>query len=117
MSVLFECISFISIAQSPNITVVEHPLSLLVPVNETAIFSCTAHAQCVYSFKGEWVINEIFESPLSERSTNQSLLTLYRILDTSEFQNATEVRCLFKCNGLRIDSETATLLFIYGKLL
>ena len=99
----------------------EHPSSLLVPVNATvtAGFSCTA--QCASSpceLVGQWIINNRFASRCHGR--DQLILTL--MLNTSEVRNSSKIRCYFEFNGISStgeheDSESANLVLMDGELL
>ena len=89
-------------------------MSLLVPANATAaVFSCTALAQCPSYFRGKWILDDMIEQKVSNHTQE---LTLFRMLNTSEIQNISYVRCSFECNGQHNDSAVATLLLLHGKL-
>ena len=101
-----------------QITIVEHPSSLLVPVNETAVFSCTAHVQCNFPpcrLRGKSIVNKSIFS----RSQGDNELTLnWRINNSNIMRNTSEVRCHFSYgNRDSEESKTAFLKWIDGELL
>ena len=107
------------------ITVVEHPSSLLVPVNEIAVFSCTAHVQCspspCYSVvRGQWIVDNTFigRSIISRYGANELTLN-WRINNSNIMCNTSEVRCHFSysANTYSKESNTAVLKWIDGELL
>ena len=97
----------------------EHPSSLLVPVNAMAVFSCTA--RCTPSpceLAGQWIVNHMFMP--SQYKYNELTMTL--MLNTSEVHNSSEVRCYFDINIIpasveHMDSYTATLIIMDSELL
>ena len=96
----------------------EHPSSLVVPVNATAVFSCTAY--CTPSscqLIGQWFINDTFIST----HHNHDNLSMSLMLNTSNANNSSKVRCYFDLNvipssGEHEDSEIATLILMDGEL-
>lgn len=101
--------------QHDQITVIEHPASVLVPVNAKAVFSCTA--QCTpqpCTLTGEEVVNDDFISSIVH--CNQNELTLNLTIYNSEFSDTARVRCYFSNNFIHNDSDTATLEWIDGEL-
>ena len=96
----------------------EHPSSLVVPVNATAVFSCTARctpSQC--ELKGQWFINDTF-GPMYYSHSN---LSMSLMLNTSNDRNNSKIRCNFDHNvvpssGEHVDSEAATLILMDGEL-
>ena len=122
--VWFVIFSFINVAQPLNtiITIVEHPSSLLVPVDAMAVFSCTA--RCTPSpceLVGQWIVNGMFTiKPMKYYNYNELSMTL--MLNTSEVHNSSKVRCLFDINIIadsveHVDSYTATLIIMDSELL
>ena len=103
-------------------TIVEHPSSLVVPVNEIAVFSCTARctpSQCDSQLEGRWFINDTF-GPMYYGGNN---LSMSLMLNTSNARNNSKVRCNFGLNEIQhsgelkhVDSEAATLIFMDGEL-
>ena len=112
------------VANSQNITIVEHPSSLLIPVNTTAIFSCTAHVQCTSqscTLTGHWIVNGNFYSSNTDRNDMVDKITLSLTLNVSEAQahNNSNIHCQFDVvgnTGLENSAE-ATLLVIGGEIL
>ena len=101
------------------VTIVEHPSSLLVPVNETAIFSCTAHVQCSSPpchLRGQWIVDYNFISS-SHNEFGNNELTLYLRIINSNSRNTSKVRCHFSDGSVSKDSNTAVLKWIDGELL
>jgi hypothetical protein len=102
-----------------DITIVEHPSSLVAPVNATAVFSCTA--RCTPSsceLEGRWIINDMFAA---RRSYNRDSLTLTLMLNTSVVGNSSKIRCFFDLNVIPLsdeheDSENATLILMDGEI-
>lgn len=97
--------------QCRDITVVEHPSSVLVPVNATAAFSCAA--QCTpqpCTIAGQWIISGKFKSIIS----HQNEVILYW---TTDIHKNASLRCRFHYFRLNEESKSATLVWIDGKLL
>ena len=103
------------IAQHDMITVIEHPVSLLVPLNATAEFSCSA--QCTprpCTFTGQWLANNSFHPLVVDRDQNE--LTLYLKINNLEFRNDVSLQCFFEYNDIHNGSGIATLEWIDGEL-
>ena len=115
-----------------QINIEEHPLSLLIPVNETAFFSCKAHCarKCNIIY---WVINAThaydnykqeqfkqigftFSEDKEDENSNEYIGTL--TVNATEAINNTQMYCVFEetvGNGSSVHSKNATLLTIAGK--
>ena len=112
--------TILNAVQCQIITIVEHPSSLLVPVNETAIFSCTAHIIPCSSqschLMGQWIVNSEFISR-SHDEFGVNELTLYWRINHSNSRNTSEVRCHFSDVFTSADSNIAVLEWIDGEVL
>ena len=110
-----------------GLEIVAHPSSLLVPINEIAVFSCKA-CSC-FSCSGYWIINNSYTEPPDEfiakgysfppmqNYSDELLMTL--LVNASEEVNNSVISCEFDPSGgvgSRIQSRSpATLLVIAGK--
>jgi hypothetical protein len=107
-----------------GLVIVEHPSSLLVPVNEVGVFTCTARCN---SCSGNWIVDGSFTISESAREQlmrkgfrflpnhwNEDELTMTLIVNASEAVNDTPISCEFDPNGDgdSVTSVTATLLVI-----
>ena len=103
-----------------------HPSSLLVPINEIAVFTCKARS--CFSCSGYWVINSSytevpdefiakgFTFPPMQNDSDELLMTL--LVNASEVINNSVISCEFDPSGgrgSRIQSRRATLLVIASK--
>ena len=85
-------------------------------MNETAVFSCTAHIQCTSqtcTLNGQWIINNNF----LDGDHGQNELTLYWRMNNSEYCINSEVCCHFYYFHVAKDSNTVILKWIDGELL
>lgn len=113
-------IDILVVAQTWDITIVEHPSSLVVPVNATAVFSCTA--RCTPSpcdLMGQWLVNDTFITDSIHHSCDN--LSMILMLNTSNASNGSKVRCYFDLNEIfsineHEDSEIASLILMDGEL-
>ena len=111
-----------------GLEIVAHPSSLLVPVNEIAVFTCKAHS--CFSCSGYWIINGLYAEPPDEFTSkgysfppmqnysDELLMTL--LVNASEVVNNSVISCEFDPSGgigSRIKSGRATLLVITSKKL
>ena len=115
-------VTVISTVQCQVITIVEHPFSLLVPANESALFSCTARVQCSTescSLKGQWIINHGFIDRSHDQYGHNELTLNWRMInsDSQLYRNNSVVRCHFRHGSVIKDSDTASLVLIDGELL
>ena len=113
--------------QENLIAIEEHPLSLLVPVNETAIFSCKA--KCESGCLVLWGINgNMYQYDPLEIQQNGFTFSLDKdngsiimnvTVNATEAINNTDIYCVFEKDGdnvlLSVRSKNATLLVITGK--
>lgn len=103
----------------------EHPMSLLIPVNATAVFTCKA--DCAEKCHMYWVINGNNLDTQQERSQTGFIFSVDRegenkyitmlSVNATEAINNTEVYCVFEKIGDIDDSNhslTATLLVVAG---
>ena len=120
----------------PELTILENPSSLLIPVNEIGVISCKAYCaqqQCT----GHWLINDTYThsnsvyQPKSDFTTkgftfpphqwNRNELILMLNVNMTKAINNTEIYCEFDgntiYNGSYVQSEIATLLMTSSKLL
>ena len=111
-----------------GLEIVAHPSSLLVPINEIAVFSCKARS--CFSCSGYWIINNSYTEPPDEfiakgysfppmqNYSDELLMTL--LVNASEVVNNSVISCEFDPSGgigSRIKSRCATLLVITSKKL
>jgi hypothetical protein len=107
-----------------GLEIVAHPSSLLVPVNEIGVFTCTARCARV-SCSGYWIINNLYTDPEDEfiekgftfppmqQSDSELLMTLR--VNASEAVNDSVISCEFDYSGGEGDrnqSKRAKLLVI-----
>ena len=105
----------------------EHPLSLLIPINEAAVFSCRAHCITKTCTSIHWVINNTSLESEDERSMSGFIFSVdknYRdeyitilTVNATEVINNTVVYCVFEESGDEggsNHSHNATLLVITG---
>ena len=109
-----------------GLQIVAHPSSLLLPVNEIGVFTCTARCNSCSRY---WIINDSFTEPdrdqfiqkgfafLSDQ-WNGNELTMTLTVNASEAVNNTEISCEFDPNGgegTSVQSTPARLLVIASK--
>lgn len=118
------------LAAQSVIEFVEHPLSLLIPVNETGVFSCKARCAPNPCF-GFWIINHLHSQDSDERSLleqkgftftniqqdiNEYILIL--TVNASKAANNSLITCEYSMTGINRQptlSMAAELLVIPGK--
>ena len=108
----------------------QHPVSLLIPVDETAVFTCKA--KCDNRCTVYWVINgtDIYDEQQHSQfqqmgftfshhkdSQNSSMYNTRLTVNATEAINNTNVSCVFENNDVSDHSLTATLQIIAGKVL
>ena len=116
-------ISTASAASSSSLLILEHPSSLLVPVNKTAVF--TARAFCMNQCYSVWSVNQSYNFDTNEFVPFSGLwngdeLSVTLSVNVSESINNTKVCCEFDEPGIdggRLSSETATLIVISGTII
>ena len=115
-----------------SIEFVEHPLPLLIPVNEVGAFSCRARCSprpCL----GFWVINNLHSQDMHQRSQLeqkgfaftivQQVMNEYKLtltVNASEASNNSMIACEYSMTGINslpTQSMAAELLAISSKLL
>ena len=106
----------------------EHPYSLLIPVTQTATFSCVAN--CTFPCTGRWLINGSYTHPYGSKlnqefvdkgfsfpspvhdGTHGNIHTIIMIISASLVVNNTIITCEF---GAGVVSENAILQVISGE--
>ena len=109
-----------------QVIIEEHPLSLRIPVNETAVFTCKA--RCEKQCNTFWVINDnhtysenqhsLFEQMgfvFSVGRESQKLYNATLTVKATEAVNNTSVSCVFEDNDASNQSLTAILQIVAGK--
>ena len=108
----------------------EHPLSLLIPINEAAVFLCRAHCINKTCTSIHWVINNTSLESENVRSMSGFIFSLDKMnhgdeleyitiltVNATEVINNTVVYCVFEESGDKggsNHSHNATLLVITG---
>ena len=114
----------------------EHPSSLLIPGNKTAVFSCKAHCHSKQGCLVFWVINgndtetkekcSSFKQKGFAFSTEKEVVNgtfnynMTLTINATRANNNTNMHCVFEetgDDGGSAHSETATLLVVTGKQL
>ncbi len=123
------CFMHISVSLAGAIVIEEQPSSLLIPVNEIGVFTCSARCSSQDQCVGLWRINGSYTHPYNnipaEMFVNLGFMfppdqihgdlhTITLMVNASEAVNNTEICCEF---GLGISCEPATLLIIPGTIL
>ena len=113
-----------------GLEIVVHPSSLLVPVNEVGVFTCTA-SSCI-SCSGYWIVNGSFTELAAARdrfmmkgfrflndrwNEARDELTMTIMVNASEAVNNTRISCEFDPNGGgdTVSSSIARLFVINSK--
>ena len=107
-------------AESSTIIIIENPMSLLVPVNSTVVF--TSRALCNVTCSAHWKVNDSYSlgnnfvpTPSEIGSDVTATLTVVALVS----ENNTEVVCEFDGigdNGGLVNSDSATLFIILGNI-